>query len=243
LANAPRAVAAALRPVAVSAATGPVSAGQTVTLSAAGSAAANGRTIGAYAWSILCGPGAVSTPSGLETSVVAPASGSFTVRLEVGDDLDRRDVADVLVTASAVTSVSRADACPIVVAVSPATATVETGSGTQAFVALVSNSVNQTVAWSVNGVVGGNATLGTVSSAGVYVAPGAVPVPPTVTLTAVSNQDPSKSGSASITIVAPSRPAGGGGGGGGGAALDLALLLCLIGAAGRRKPETASPRR
>ena len=231
MANAPGALAAALRPVAAIAATGGVSPGQNVTLSAAGSAAANGRTIGSYSWSIVCGPGVVTTPSGLETSVIAPATGSFTVLLEVVDDLDRRDIAAVVVTPSDVTPVSSANACPVVVAVSPATVTVQAG-GTQSFVAMVSNATDQSVVWSVDGVVGGSATVGSVSSSGLYAAPGAVPVPATVTLTAVSNQDPSKSGSASITITAAVQSAGGGGGG---AALDLVLLLCLIAVARRRR--------
>src|SRR5664280_409202 len=45
-----------------------------------------------------------------------------------------------------------------------------------------SSSVN----WSVNNVAGGNSTIGTVSSSGLYMAPGTVPNPQTVNITAVS---------------------------------------------------------
>ena len=57
--------------------------------------------------------------------------------------------------------------------------------------------------WSVNGVIGGDATLGTVNSTGRYTAPALVPVPATVTLRA---EDPANSAvfaTASITISQP----------------------------------------
>ncbi len=55
--------------------------------------------------------------------------------------------------------------------------------------------------WSVNGVAGGNASLGTISSSGLYVTP--YPTPPAVTLTATSTADPAKSAGATITFAAP----------------------------------------
>src|SRR5207302_6797394 len=59
------------------------------------------------------------------------------------------------------------------------------------------------VTWQVNGVPGGNATAGTISSAGLYTAPAVVPSPATVTVTAVSQADATKSASAQVTITAP----------------------------------------
>jgi len=55
--------------------------------------------------------------------------------------------------------------------------------------------------WSVNDVDGGNASLGTISSSGLYVTP--YPVPAAVTLIARSTADPTKSASATITFAAP----------------------------------------
>ncbi|MDH3724806.1 MAG: Ig-like domain-containing protein, partial [Thermoleophilia bacterium] len=57
------------------------------------------------------------------------------------------------------------------------------------------------VAWSVNGVAGGNATAGTITSGGLYVAPASVPRGGKVTVRATSIDDPSEFAEKSITIV------------------------------------------
>jgi len=92
------------------------------------------------------------------------------------------------------------------IAVLPATATVEPG-GAQVFTANISGAGGVTggVTWSVNGVAGGNATVGTVvvngASSAVYSAPAVIPSPPLVTVTAASVADPTKTGSAAVTIA------------------------------------------
>src|SRR5438477_8256518 len=73
----------------------------------------------------------------------------------------------------------------------------------QQFTATVTNTNNTAVTWQVNGVPGGNATAGTISSVGLYTAPAAVPSPATVTVRAVSQADATKSASAQVTITAP----------------------------------------
>jgi len=88
---------------------------------------------------------------------------------------------------------------PVTVSVSPASASVRINR-TQQFTASVQNSTSQTVTWKVNGVAGGNTTVGKISGAGLYSAPSSVPSPSTVTITAVSAADPTASGSASVTI-------------------------------------------
>src|SRR5438094_965300 len=88
------------------------------------------------------------------------------------------------------------------VTISPTSATVGAG-GTQQFTATVTNTNNTAVTWQVNGVPGGNATAGTISSAGLYTAPAVVPSPATVTVRAVSQADATKSASAQVTITAP----------------------------------------
>ena len=54
--------------------------------------------------------------------------------------------------------------------------------------------------WSVNDVDGGNASLGTISSSGLYVTP--YPTPAAVTIKATSTADPAKSAAAAITFAA-----------------------------------------
>ncbi len=88
----------------------------------------------------------------------------------------------------------------ITVSVSPASASLAAGS-TQQFTASVSGTSNTAVTWSVSNVTGGNATVGTVTTAGLYTAPNTVPSPGTVTVTATSQADTSKSASASVTIT------------------------------------------
>jgi hypothetical protein len=52
----------------------------------------------------------------------------------------------------------------------------------------------------VNGIAGGNGTVGTVSQSGAYKAPNSVPSPATVTVSATSAADPTKTATASVTI-------------------------------------------
>lgn len=58
-----------------------------------------------------------------------------------------------------------------------------------------------TVSWAVNGIVGGNATVGTVSDRGLYTAPSAVPMQSDVTVTATSLAFPAKSGSVTLSVT------------------------------------------
>jgi len=73
---------------------------------------------------------------------------------------------------------------------------------TIAFQATVTGTTNTTVTWEVNGIAGGNSTVGTISISGTYTAPATVPNPSTVTVSAVSQADKTKSGSSNVLIVA-----------------------------------------
>lgn len=73
---------------------------------------------------------------------------------------------------------------------------------TESFLATVTGSTNTAVTWEVNGVVNGNATLGTISSSGVYTAPASVPNPPTVNVIAIAQASAAANQSASVLIVA-----------------------------------------
>ncbi len=74
---------------------------------------------------------------------------------------------------------------------------------TDSFTATVTNLSSSAVTWQVNGVAGGNSTVGTISSAGVYTPPANIPANNTVTVTAVSVASPSTSGSAPVSILNP----------------------------------------
>jgi hypothetical protein len=90
---------------------------------------------------------------------------------------------------------------PPSVAVSPATANVQEG-GTQQFTASVTNTTSTAVTWQVNGVTGGNSTVGTITSSGLYTAPDVIPSPASVTISAVLQADTSISGNSIATITA-----------------------------------------
>ena len=90
-------------------------------------------------------------------------------------------------------------AAAVSVTISPTSAMVRINK-TQNFTATVQNTSNKTVTWKVNGITGGNSTLGIISSLGTYKAPGVLPPGGTVTVSAVSVADPTKSASASVVV-------------------------------------------
>jgi len=90
---------------------------------------------------------------------------------------------------------------PPSISVSPSAVTVSAG-GTQQFQAVVSNATNTSVTWKVNGIEGGNAAAGTISSGGLYLAPSKLTTPAQATITAVLQADTSKSASATVSIPA-----------------------------------------
>ncbi|MFN0121366.1 MAG: DUF1800 family protein [Blastocatellia bacterium] len=156
-------------------------------------ATVTGTSNTAVYWSVN-GGGANGTISagGLYTApAVAPAS-PVTIRASSAANSERYGTATVTVSGSAPQTVA--------VAISPASASPQTGA-TQQFTATVSGSANTAVTWQVNGVTGGGATNGTISNSGLYTAPAAIP-PGNVTVKAISQADPTKSASAAITVTA-----------------------------------------
>jgi hypothetical protein len=135
------------------------------------------------------------SPSGLYTAPSAMPSPS-TVTVTASSN------ADGTATASAVVMLTGG----IVIGISPTSATVPTGAG-QAFTASIAGAgaTSNAVTWDVNGVIGGNPTLGTIVSNGaasaLYVAPAVPPSPSTVSVTVTSVADPTKSAAASVTIT------------------------------------------
>ena len=88
----------------------------------------------------------------------------------------------------------------ITVTVAPSSASVLLGDP-QTFAASVSNSANTSVNWSVDGIPGGNSTVGTIDAAGIYSAPAILPLPASVTVQAASAADSSKNSSALVTLA------------------------------------------
>jgi len=68
------------------------------------------------------------------------------------------------------------------------------------FSATVTGTTNSTVNWEVAGVAGGNSTVGTITSGGLYTAPNALPNPSTVVVTAVSQADTTKMGTGRVQV-------------------------------------------
>ena len=72
---------------------------------------------------------------------------------------------------------------------------------TLSFSASVTNTTNTAVTWSVNGVPGGSAQVGTISADGLYAAPADLPSGGAIQVTATSQADSSKSSTAGISIA------------------------------------------
>jgi serine protease len=111
--DAANSVAAADRPIAAVALPTSVSPGQNVSLNASGSAAACGRTISSYAWTVVSpttNPPTINGASTANASVIAPATIAATVRLTVTDDQNRADSVDILIEPTRASSPAPASA-------------------------------------------------------------------------------------------------------------------------------------
>jgi uncharacterized protein (TIGR03437 family) len=123
--------------------------------------------------------------------VVAP--GEYQINLLVpqltdGDQTILASISGATSQAAVFLPVKNAVTGTISVSLTPNNKTVIAGA-TMALTAKVNGTTNQLLTWLVNGITGGNATVGTVSAAGVYTAPLLLPPSPVVTVTAVSQQD------------------------------------------------------
>jgi hypothetical protein len=146
-----------------------------------------------------------SSASGTAITYTAPPS----VPVPPGLTLQATSVADPTKSASA--SITIVPDPPVSVTMSPTTLSLPVG-GSQSFSATVGNDpANKGVAWTLSGTGCSGNACGTVtpssSKSGVavtYTAPGVMPNPPTVRLTATSAADGTKAASATITMTAPS---------------------------------------
>jgi hypothetical protein len=104
--------------------------------------------------------------------------------------------ADTTKSASAQVTIATA----VSITISPTTA-VLTVSTQRQFHAVVTGTTNTGVTWTVTGAGCNGSSCGTVSSAGLYIAPPSVPTPSTVMVTATARADSTRSASAEITIA------------------------------------------
>jgi Protein of unknown function (DUF1565) len=166
------------------------------------SATVSGTTNTAVTWQVNgvnggnSSSGTVSS-SGLYTAPAVTAKMSATVTAVSNADNSKSASATVTVSPAATPQ-------PVSVAVAPTTASVVAGK-TQQFSASVSGTSNTAVGWEVDGISGGNSSVGTISSSGLYTAP-TVSSTLSVTVTAVSSADNSKSASAAVTVSPVSAP-------------------------------------
>ena len=174
--------------VSISPATVTVSAGATSQFSASVKNASN-TNVSWQVNGVVGGNGNVGTISG---------TGLYTAPATVSD------LFTVTVTAVSAADSSKTAAATVTVAppisISPTTASVQAAQ-TQQFASSVTFSSNTRVSWQVNGVAGGNSTVGTITSAGLYTAPNAPPSPASVTVTAIASADASHTASATVTVT------------------------------------------
>jgi hypothetical protein len=96
-------------------------------------------------------------------------------------------------------SSSSSSSSEITIAISPTSVTLAINTSQQ-FSTTVTNTSTTDVTWQVNGTTGGNSTYGTITTAGLYTAPGAVPAT-AVTVTAISKADTTKTASATVSLT------------------------------------------
>ncbi len=129
------------------------------------------------------------------------------------------------------------------VTVSPASATLDPFTTTTFSAAVQGNPSNKAVTWQVNGVTGGSASSGIISTSGVYTAPHAISssmvpatnLPITVTVTAISQANSNYSGTAIVTLSTQQQGAQSGAvslGTSGGNSNDISSTSCCSGTLG-----------
>jgi hypothetical protein len=176
---------------------------QTFTATVANDTAGKGAT-----WTLSCatanGCGSLSAASGASVTYTAPATAPNPPTVT----LTATSVSDGSKSVSATITINSAPA-GISVSLSQTTATVAVNATTTFTAMVTGDSSNKGVTWTLAGSECGGASCGGLSAATsasgtpiTFTAPGALPSPPTVMLTATSVGDTTKSASATITLTA-----------------------------------------
>ncbi|HKV25171.1 MAG TPA: hypothetical protein VJN93_11325 [Candidatus Acidoferrum sp.] len=199
-----------------------VTAGGTASIIATLTAGAGSKPDTNLTW-FVTGPGCTQTTCGTLTVVTSQASGgsvtSDTATYTAPSTPPNPNTVTVLVTPQADPTKEAQTMLSIQagvsVSISPTTDTLAANHRVT-MAAQVSGSANPTVNWSVNGISGGNSTLGQICVVGSnpcqkitgggplvvdYLAPGAIPQPNPVSVMATSAADTTKSASAQITVI------------------------------------------
>lgn len=131
---------------------------------------------------------------GLYTApLVAPDPNKVTIKAVSIDDTTKNATAEVTIDSG------------IRISLAPLIATVGLNE-TTLFTATVTGTSNLLVKWLVNDIEGGNSTVGTISTSGLYTAPASVPASLPVTVKATSVVDPARAGEVKVTVVSPEEP-------------------------------------
>jgi hypothetical protein len=139
--------------------------------------------------------GSISTKGLYSAPPTAPGSSTVTIRAtSMADSSVARNLNVTLVAPP-----------PPVTLTLTGTTSVTLGNSSQ-YTAVVKGSSNTGVIWSVNGVVGGNHTVGSISTKGLYSAPATAPGSSTVTIRATSMADSSVARNLNVTLAAPPPP-------------------------------------
>jgi len=147
-------------------------------------ATVSGTSNTAVTWSVD------SIASGNATAGTISASGLYTAPSEAGSHtVTATSVADTSKSANATVTVNAT------ISITPATVSLSSGA-TQQFMVAVQGQTNPSVTWSVDGVTGGNSTVGVITADGLYTAPAQVG---SHTVTATSTT-PAASASSSVTV-------------------------------------------
>jgi hypothetical protein len=159
-------------------------------------AAVTGTTNTAVSWTVSgfgCGGSAcgVITSGGLYTAPSTPPNPSFVT-------VTATSVADSTKSSLATVTISQ----KIAVSISPTSAQIAEG-GAQQFTAKVTGTTITGVSWSVSGTGCSGSACGIISPNGLYMAPGTVPKPAQVTITATANEDGETAALATVTIIVP----------------------------------------
>lgn len=165
-------------------------------------------------WSLLdasysSNPGTLTPVSGSPNEILYTAPSTPPIYSQTPTGITQGTVTvDVTVTPPAGTSppvspdaISFVITAPSVsVALTPHTAT-DSLNGTLQLIGYAVGNVNNALTWQVNGVTGGSMSTGTINTSGTYIAPATMPMSGnTVTITIISQADPTKTASSVITL-------------------------------------------
>lgn len=155
----------------------------------------SGTTDANLTWSVnglTGGSGVVGTinAAGVYTApATMPSATSVTIKAT--------SVANPTASASATVTLQ---APPVGITVTPTSTSLALG-GSQTFTATLTGTTNTGVTWMVNGVAGGSASNGTITSAGVYTAPSSMPASSIVTVRATAAANAAVTAQASLTLT------------------------------------------